>query len=154
MTDTRELNLRLCALFPSVIPRGMTLGSSERDTLFELKEFNGLRWPEVPLKVLTQKFDAPSFFSPLAFHYYIPSYISHSLVSLNEMDLCLDAVFRVFRYRDDSARMIWREERLMLFSSRQWQLVKQWMEWVEEHKQAEDMPSLGDALSAVREVNR
>jgi hypothetical protein len=62
------------------VPSKQDLISYEYEECWALRDdFTGYVWSKVPRKILEIHYDSLPLFTPLAYHYYIPSYLSYSL---------------------------------------------------------------------------
>lgn len=84
----QDLVKQIRDVFPQEpIPSSQDIILHECDECFSLKnDFSGYRWPEVPRKVLEIHYDDLPLFTPVAYHYYIPSYLSYSLQRIPPVD--------------------------------------------------------------------
>lgn len=145
----QQLVQRIEQVFPQdPVPRPQELISHECEECFALRDdFSGYRWVEVPRKVLEIHYDDLSLFTPVAYHYYLPSYLSYSLQrvpptneewvseippSLNASEYQPILDFTIYSLYS-SEKVSWADRYEAYFISTQVEVVRKWLSLVLEN---------------------
>ena len=124
----------LFEVFPLKFPSPFRLTDSYGDAISETLPFSGLQWNEVDCDLIKNHWEAPSFFSPEAFHYYLPAYIICSKDIDDMLSLPLENIINTLE---------WWDERWDIFTKVQLEIVLKWIAWLKANSEANTLDKLG-----------
>jgi hypothetical protein len=100
------------------------------ESLEETEVFSGKQWRELDSDFLHRYRDALFWFTPEAFHYYLPAYLVAALVTGDENALYVhNLLFLIRPTRDDSLNEF-RKERWEQLTDAQIQALESWLSWL------------------------
>lgn len=103
-------------------------------------EFYGRQWKEIDdAKIEANR--SMSFFTPNAFHYFLPAYLRYSLKHFNlDSDVCEFTVYALMPSTgsEDPARTAWLRERLSCFDRKQAEIVVRFLTLVSQDEELRD----------------
>ncbi len=138
----------------------------------EAEKLVGKNWEDIGPDLLRDFFDLPCWLNPLAFHYFFPAFIKQSQIDVDKTSLLVDSVINILAdagvgrwpesLKDIEAQLLkeypeiaetldsidekelseWNQERWELFTKQQWDLVRKWLNWINEDKRWEVQPDL------------
>jgi hypothetical protein len=120
------------------------------EALIDTERFRNIKWTGVDHLLLKRCYDIPYLFSPVAFHYYFPSFIVCSLKNFDDVELLVSLTIRFFHFPENEEWMDWRKKRFDLFDAKQWQMILQWLDWIElEHDDTIDSADIARAREGI-----
>lgn len=113
----QALKSEISEIFPDIANPGKDqLIVHECEECFGLQhDFEAVKWKEIEPARLEANFDKLPLFSPLAFHYYVPAFLSYAIENPHS-DVCQ---FVIFALTPSGAATDWWLERWRLFSQEQ-----------------------------------
>jgi hypothetical protein len=133
----------------------------------EAEKLVGKRWEDVGPDLLQEFFDVASWLNPQAFHYFFPAFIKQSQVDMEKTSLLVDSLIDMLAdvvvgqwpesLKDVEAKLLAkhpeiaetigsidkkamsarRQERWELFTKQQWDLVRKWLNWINQDEKWE-----------------
>ena len=95
------------------------------------KDFRGKDWREIPLETLRYHSDSLFFFTPKAYHFYLPAYLMASILSYREADIISSNVVYSLTYHEEKGTKMDRFiERTNCFSSTQQLAIRSFLEFL------------------------
>lgn len=110
--------------------------------------YQGRTWDELDHEFLTRHHYALSWFTPGAFHYYLPAFLTAGLEEPKAVYVVSLLMF--LKPTDDPTLSTFRRERWTLLSDAQIQALAEWLEWFVEHSGPNARGEFEDALDVVR----
>jgi hypothetical protein len=132
----------------------------------EAEKLVGKNWEDIQASQLRECFDIASWLNPQAFHYFFPAFIKQSQFDIEKTSLLVESLINMLADRgvhwpesmkDAEAKLLkqypeiaeglasidekklsaWRQERWKLFTKQQWDLVRKWLNWINQDEKWE-----------------
>ena len=114
--------------FPiSPIPEGNLSASPVRESYVEANAFKGMNWKEVARDFAHRYRDAVFWFTPNAFHYYLPAFMAATLYGKGMDELFAGSIVRLLRFDEDLGFRKFRKERWSLLADGQCAELLRWL---------------------------
>jgi hypothetical protein len=136
------------------------------DDRAEVEKLVGKNWEGVRAEILQECFDIASWLNPKAFHYFFPAFIKQSQVDMKKTSLLVDSLIDMLADKgvhwpesmkdaeaklsakypevaeglasiDEKKLSVWRQERWKLFTKQQWDLIRRWLNWIDQDEKWE-----------------
>ena len=135
-----------------VPPAKELCGSAGSEAWDETAAFADLPWPEVPADLVHSHYMALYFFTPEAFHYYLPAFLVVPLAAGDVHSLAVHNVVFTLQPTGDDAVMRFRRKRWKLLTKAEEAALGEWLEWMESQDTDEVTgEEIAAAAKAVRE---
>jgi hypothetical protein len=137
----------------------------------EAEKLVGKKWEDIGADLLQKFFDVASFLNPRAFQYFFPAFIKQSQVEVEKTRLLVDSLISMLAdggvhwpepMKDPEAKLLeehpeieealdstnendlsaWRQERWKLFTIQQWELLRKWLDWIQQEPKLEVDPDI------------
>ena len=113
------------------LPKADNLAASGGAEAFEeANAFRGQPWQELDASFLHRYRDALFWFTPEAFHYYLPGFLAASIETEDANALYVHNVLSFLRPPGSENLVRFRRERLSMLSSSQLRVLEKWLEWL------------------------
>lgn len=118
--------------------------------------FRGLKWQDwkdKPLELFSRGRESLSWFTPAAFHYYLPLYMVQSLVDYMYADIATEAIVSIWTPSPEMTEHT--QKRCRLMSAREIRAVISFLEFLKE-KRADDFPGsmMDEAIKNIRNYSK
>ncbi len=135
-------------------PKAEELAASGGDEASaEANAFRGKLWHELSAGFLHRNRDALFWFTPEAFHYYLPAYLTACVETEDINALYVHNVLSFLRPPENETLAHFRRERLSMLSHKQLDVLEKWLEWLRTRAVTGGVfeEELEDARKAVRQ---
>jgi hypothetical protein len=109
-------------------------------------DFQGKAWDLIPDEMLLRRAEALFFFTPAAWEYYIPAYMTFMVRDLRGSDFISDTFIGSFMHKGDAVRSF--------LSGRQRGVVADVLEWVMEQRKENWPQGLGTVRTGLSQMRR
>lgn len=100
--------------------------------------FSGENWRTIDPQVIRQNYDQLPFFSPEAFHYFIPAYLMYSVDEPEGLPVCEYTIYALTPGKESDSTSRWYLKRLKLFSREQMSSIYEFLDLVRQNPEAYD----------------
>jgi hypothetical protein len=147
---SKNVEEQIVAAFADVpAPDEGRLHDRSTEAAADCEPFQGKRWQEVPAEVLDRHQYALFWFTPEAYHYYLPAFLRAGLVAPDAVFVL--SILQQLMPTDNEARARFRQARWGRLSPAQLAALQQWLQWL--HEQAPPggvfQEEISDALNVV-----
>lgn len=137
------------------------ISSYDFDSLILNERFRNRNWESIHSNVLKECYDAVCFLNPEAFQYFFPAFIKQSQVNTEDTSLLVDSILDILAegeihwpesLKDIESKLLgkypevamalesisykdlneWRKKRLKLFTKKQWEVIREWLNWIDQ----------------------
>jgi hypothetical protein len=116
-----------------VPPAGELCGSAGGEAREETGAFAGKPWPELDAATVETHAAALFFFTPEAFHYYLPAFLMEPLSGGETGSLAVHNVLFALKATGEPAVMRFRRTRWPLLTKKEVAAVEEWLDWLLAH---------------------